>query len=164
MNHAPTDGGFDLADVLKDIEKRLQAETGPAGVADVIGDVLAHWFDFVALINVKDTYAQGWRCWSKATPDLRIEDLVIPLDRPSPFFQVFRSGVPADGRNIPMQEWRDHLESRGLKPPRPFVVVPITVAGRVPFLIYVDSENPPAPGRLTALLQVGNMSGWRWKE
>ena len=153
-----------FAEFLKDFENRLKKRRTPGEVGLLFGDLLTDWFEFVLLFNVKGTLAYGWKTFSSTGKVSRLDNLVVPLDAPSPFSRALRSGVPVGGVSTGLPEWRAILEMRGLKPPRPFVAIPVSVAGRVPVLAYVDSDSRPSPTRLSKLTQLSALAGWRIEE
>ena len=95
-----------FAEILKEFETRLHKRKTPGEVGLLFGDLLTDWFEFVLLFNVKGTLAYGWKSFSATGKISKLDNLVIPLDSPSPFSRALRSGVPVGGVSTGLPEWR----------------------------------------------------------
>ena len=136
-----------------------------ATTRDEVGRILTAYlrqlFDRVVLLAVRRDGVRGWLGAGDGVDRERLDDLVIPFDRPSVFLNL-RQGSPLHlGTLPPMPAHRPLLAVLGGDPPGPCLLLPVQVGGRMAAAIYGDREGAPVGGiDLDGLRRLAKQAGF----
>ncbi len=144
----------------QDLADALSAATHRDQVAGLVLANLAGMAYRVALFSLYQNKVMGWAARGPAIVEEDFHTLILPLDRPSLFFNLTK-GVDIHVGSLGPGEGNDLLlEALGSPPPREAVVVPVRVRGKTAGFLWLDEgEAGVAAISIPTVQEVGRLIG-----
>ncbi len=124
--------------MFQDAERMLASETD----RDRIGEVLIQILDLVfyrsALFKIRDRQVRGWLTQSSGIDETQFDQLRLPLDQPSIFFNLDQGGQSYLGPVPPMPLHQALASCWGGTLPKACLLVPLRIRGRLVGAFYGD--------------------------
>ena len=134
------------AATLDDLAEALAAVTHRDQVATLVLDLAATLAERVALFSVHQGKVMGWACTAPGVVEEDFHTLILPLDRPSVFLNLWRGADLHVGPLVGGEGNELLFEAFG--PPRPSaaIIVPLRVRGKTAAFLWLDSGESGTGG------------------
>lgn len=151
----------DFNQTVDAFEAQASRMEAPRQVLARLCHVAAELVEAVCILKLGPDAARGWI--ANCREDLAAEALeaFVLADDEVPALRVVRqTRIPMSMTNLETPALRAFLAARGHLPPRPCTIFPLSIGDKLPFIVYVDREQPltaPEIGQLTRLLMAASV-------
>jgi hypothetical protein len=142
------------AKTAEELAERLAETRDREDIADQLVSCLGEEFDRVALFMIKGNVAVGWRGLHGKAPIPSLDELRIPLERPSILKTVtdgksfYLGSIPETPENSKM------MAGIGGNTPSSVLLLPLMLMGRAVSVIYVEGGFTPLSNRIAHLQKI----------
>lgn len=138
---------------------RLVAAQDRDAIVDILLEVMATTFEFVAMFVIHGEQVNGWRGIDPES-SARIARVTLPVSLPSVFQTIYATSghylgpLPSNSVNAQL------IEDLGRTAPRAAFLAPILVGGKLAAIVYADNgAKPVSSKRVASLLLVTHRAG-----